>query len=278
MDTAEIARRNLIRLSAQEPPDLARAALAIAREEYPELDEERYLRKLDELAAQTRAGLPSGASVERRVGRLSSFLFHELGFAGNRADYHDPRNSFLNEVLDRRTGIPITLSLVYLEVGRRCGLDVHGVGFPGHFLCKVMLQGEGELVVDPFHRGQLLGIDELRRRYRAAVGEAVPFDPRVLRPARPREILVRMLQNLKTVYQRRGDAPRALSAVDRMLLLAPDNLRGLRDRAELCEELGGAAAAAAALERVLELEPSAVDTGELRARVRKLRGASRLLN
>lgn len=278
MDTAEIARRNLVRLSSQEPPDLARAALAIAREEYPELDEERYLRRLDELSAQARAGLPSGASAERRVGRLSSFLFHELGFAGNRADYHDPRNSFLNEVLDRRIGIPITLSLVYLEVGRRCGLDVQGIGFPGHFLCKVNLPGEGELVVDPFHRGQLLGMDELARRYRAAMGESAPFDRRALRAARPREILVRMLQNLEAVYQRRRDAPRALAAVDRLLLLAPDNLRGLRDRAGLCEQLGGASAAAAALERVLELEPAAVDAAELRSRARKLRSASRLLN
>ncbi len=278
MDASEIARRQLLRLSAEEPLDLARAALAIAREEYPELDEGRYLRRLDELAAQARAAVPSGASPERRVGRLNSFLFHELGFSGNRADYYDPRNSFLNEVLDRRTGIPITLGLVYLEVGRRCGLDVHGIGFPGHFLCKVGLGDEGELVVDPFHRGQLLALEELKRRYKAAVGDATPFDLRVLRPARPREILVRMLQNLKTVYQQRNDAPRALSAVDRLLLLSPDNLRGLRDRAELCEELGGATAAASALEKVLDLEPLAVDAAELRGRVHRLRRAARLLN
>lgn len=277
MDTIETARTELLRFAAQEPVDLARAALAIAREEYPQLDEGLYLRRLDEMGAQARTSVPAGASPERRMGRLNSFLFHELGFSGNRADYDDPRNSFLNEVLDRRTGIPISLSVVYLEVGRRCGLNVEGISFPGHFLCKVSL-GEHELVVDPFQRGQLVAMDEIKRRFRAAVGEAAPFDGRVLRAARPRDILVRMLQNLKQVYQKQGDGPRALSAVDRVLLLAPENVRSLRERADLREQLGGPAAAALDLEKVLALEPSAVDADELRARVQRLRGASRLLN
>lgn len=262
---------------AQEPVDLARAALAVAREEYPDLDENRYLRLLGTLAEGVQAGLPAGATVERRVGRLNAYLFHELGFAGNQTDYYDPRNSFLNEVLDRRIGIPLTLSIVYMEVGRRCGLRVDGVGFPGHFLCKVQLEG-GELVVDPFHRGQLLGIDDLRKRLASAVGEQVKFDLRVLRAARPREILVRMLQNLRSVYEERNDMPRALSAVDRLLLLAPDNVRGLRERAQLYEQLGGAAAAAADLEKVLQIEPRAADAAALRARVRRLREAGQYLN
>ena len=277
MDGAEESRRLLLRFGAQDPADLARGCFAIAREEYPELNEVDYLRALDELAADAMRGLPRGASPERKVGRLNSFLFHELGFNGNRTDYYDPRNSFLNEVIDRRTGIPITLSILYLEVGRRCGLRVDGVGFPGHFLCKVTLEG-GELVVDPFHKGQLLGLDEIKRRLAAAVGEGVKFDARVLRAARPREILIRMLQNLRTVYQERNDMPRALSAVDRLLLLAPENLRGLRDRAQLCEQLGGPAAAAADLEKVLALAPRATDAAALRARVRRLRGTGSLLN
>jgi regulator of sirC expression with transglutaminase-like and TPR domain len=267
----------LKRFVAQEPVDLARAALAVAREEYPELDESRYLRVLDRLADGVQAGLPAGATVERRVGRMNSYLFHELGFNGNHADYYDPRNSFLNEVLDRRTGIPISLCIVYMEVGRRCGLQVDGVGFPGHFLCKVHLAG-GELVVDPFHRGQLLGLDELKKRLASAVGDQVRFDPRLLRAARPREILVRMLQNLRAVYEERSDMPRALSAVDRLLMLAPDNVRGLRERAQLYERLGGAAAAAADLEKVLQIEPRATDAATLRARVRRLREAGQYLN
>jgi len=277
VDAGETSRRLLTRFVAQEPIDLARASLAVAREEYPELDEGRYLRILDELATGVQAGLPSGASPERKVGRLNAYLFHELGFKGNRADYYDPRNSFLNEVLDRRTGIPLTLCIVYMEVGRRCGLRVDGVGFPGHFLCKVIL-GDGELVVDPFSRGQLLGLEEIKKRLAAAMGNNVKFDSSVLRAARPREILVRMLQNLRSVYSERNDMPRALSAVDRLLLLSPENVRGLRERARLCEQLGGTLAAARDLEKVLQLEPDAADAATLRARVAKLRGSSRFLN
>ena len=277
MDSGEASRSLLQRFVAQEPIDLARASLAIAREEYPELDEGRYLRMLDELANGMHAGLPAGASPERRVGRLNAYLFHELGFEGNRTDYYDPKNSFLNEVLDRRVGIPLSLCIVYMEVGRRCGLRVDGVGFPGHFLCKVQL-GDGELVVDPFARGQLLGLDEIKKRLHAAVGDQVKFDSRVLRAARPREILVRMLQNLRSVYSEKNDMPRALSAVDRLLLLAPENIRGLRERAQLCEQLGGAAAAARDLEKVLELEPQASDAQALRAKVRKLRESARFTN
>jgi regulator of sirC expression with transglutaminase-like and TPR domain len=267
----------LRRYLAQEPIDLARAALAVAREEYPDLDEARYLRVLDRLAEGVQGGVPSGASPERRVGRMNTYLFHELGFSGNESDYYDPRNSFLNEVLDRRLGIPLTLCIVYMEVGRRCGLRVEGVGFPGHFLCKVQLDG-GELVVDPFHRGQLLGMEEIRRRLASAVGDQVKFDPRLLRAARPRDVLVRMLQNLRSLYHERKDMPRALSAVDRLLLLAPDNIRGLRERAQLYEQLGGSAAAAADLEKVLKLEPGVSDASALRARVRRLRDASQFLN
>jgi len=267
----------LRRYLAQEPIDLARAALAIAREEYPDLDEGRYLRLLDRLAEGVQSGVPAGASPERRVGRMNQYLFHELGFSGNQSDYYDARNSFLNEVLDRRLGIPLTLSIVYIEVGRRCGLRVEGVGFPGHFLCKVHLEG-GELVVDPFHRGQLLGLEEIKRRLSSAVGSPLKFDPRLLRAATARDILVRMLQNLRSLYQERNDMPRALSAVDRLLMLAPDNIRGLRERAQLYEQLGGSAAAAADLEKVLQLEPGASDASALRARVRRLRDALPFLN
>jgi len=277
VDAAEASRRLLRKLASAEQIDLLRASLAIAREEYPALVDADYVLKLDELAAGAMEGVPSGASPERRVGRLNTFLFHELGFSGNSGDYYDPRNSFMNEVIDRRAGIPLTLCILYMEVGRRCGLRVDGVGFPGHFLCKVGLEG-GELVVDPFQRGALLGLEEIKKRLAAAVGEQFKFDARVLRAARPREILVRMLQNLRSVYQERNDVPRALSAVDRLLLLAPGNVRGLRDRAQLCEQLGGRTAAAADLERVLELDPQANDAAVLRARVERLRGAATLLN
>ena len=277
VDPTAASRSELERLAAREPIDLARAALAIAHEEYPDLDEGRYLRTLDEFAAQVMRGLPAGALPERRVGRLTSVLFHELGFSGNEADYYDPRNSFLNEVIERRTGIPISLSVLYMEVGRRCGLRADGVLFPGHFLCKVTLD-EGELIVDPFHRGQILGLPELKRRLAAAMGEDARLDRRLLRPARPREILSRMLQNLRSIYLNKRDLPRALSCVDRLLLFVPDDARVLRDRARLYEMLGGAQAAAADLERVLGLDPNASDAATLRARLSRLRGSAGLLN
>ena len=277
MDSTAASRRDLQRLAARDPIDLARAALAIAREEYPQLDEERYLRLLDEFAAQVMHGLPSGALPERRVGRLNTVLFHDLGFAGNQADYYDPRNSFFNEVIERRTGIPLSLSLLYMEVGKRCGLSVDGVSFPGHFLCKVMLD-DGELIVDAFHKGQLLGLAELKRRFASAAGDAARFELRLLRPARPKEILARMLQNLRSIYLNKRDLPRALSCVDRLLLLVPNDARVLRDRARLYEMLGGARAAAADLEHILSLDPDAADSGTLRARLERLRGSARLLN
>ena len=270
MDAAAASRRALSSLIEREPIDVARAALAIAREEYPALEEGPYLRRLDDLAAAVQASLPSGASPERRVGRLNAFLFQEEGFSGNLADYYDPKNSFLNEVLDRRTGIPITLCILYVEVARRCGLRADGVGFPGHFLCKIRLD-EGELIVDPFHRGQLLGLDELKKRLLQAAGPQAKLDARVLRPARPREILVRLLQNLRQLYTQQSDWPRALSAVDRMLLVVPEDTRLLRERANAYEKLGGSQAAAHDLDEVLRLEPESPDAEEIRARVARLK-------
>ena len=276
MDALDFSRAALRRIAEKEPLDLARAALAIAHEEYPSLDEADYLRKLDEIAAQVMRSLPPGALPERRVGRLNLVLFRELGFRGNDSDYYDPRNSFLNEVLDRRVGIPITLSVVYLEVARRCGLAAQGVSFPGHFLCKVPLD-EGELIVDPFHRGRLLGRDDLQKLLESNSRDA-RLSARHLRPASGRDILARMLHNLRAVYLERHDVPRALSAVERLLVLAPSDGRTLRERADLYEKLGGSAAAAADLSRVLELEPLAKDAKTLRARVSKLRGTPALLN
>ena len=276
MDSVEVSRSALRRIAEKEPLDLARAALAIAHEEYPSLDEAAYLGKLDEIAAQVMRSLPPGALPERRVGRLNLVLFRELGFRGNDSDYYDPRNSYLNEVLDRRMGIPITLSAVYLEVARRCGLAAQGVNFPGHFLCKVPLD-EGELVVDPFNRGRLLGKDDLQKLLESTSRDA-RLSARHLRAASGRDILTRMLHNLRAVYLERHDVPRALSAVERLLLLSPSDTRSLRERAGLYEKLGGSAAAAADLTRVLELEPGAKDAHALRGRLARLRGAPALLN
>jgi regulator of sirC expression with transglutaminase-like and TPR domain len=260
---AELARLPEARI------DLALAALWIAAEEYPSLDPDAYLARLDALAAAAAPRLRGAGSDAERAERLLRFLHDEQGFRGNEERYDDPRNSFLNEVLDRRTGIPITLSLVLLEVARREGLALRGVSFPGHFLVK--LDGPEPLVLDPFF-GRVLGPAECSARLRAALGEGADFSPeRDLRAATPHEILVRMLANLKHLYLRGRDFGRALACCERILLLTPDAPLELRDRGLLFERLECFAAAAADLERFLQSAPDDDSAPAIRDRLRALR-------
>jgi len=242
----------LVKLPDQ-PIDVAEAALLIAGEEYPHLDIHAYLQRLDALAAGVREQVDNVAEAAAKIARLNQFLFVEQGFAGNDANYYDPRNSFLNDVLDRRTGIPITLSVVYAEVARRLGLTVMGVGFPGHFLVKYV--GPPEIIIDPFF-GSVITMDDCKERLQSLYGERAQFDGRLLRPATAREILVRMLSNLKQVYLEQRDRNRALACVDRILLLRPDAPRELRDRGILYQQLECFAAAVRDLERYLQLAPN----------------------
>jgi len=232
--------------------DLAEAALLIAQEEYPWLDVAAYLRRLDELAAAAGSELRQGLAPAERIARLNHFLFVECSFTGNSDDYYDARNSFLNDVLDRRTGIPISLSLVYSEVAQRLDLPVYGVSFPGHFLVKYV--GDEEIIIDPFF-GTVISTDECAQRLRGIYGDEARFDRRLLRPATAREILVRMLSNLKQVYIQQSDFERALACVDRILLLAPDTPRELRDRGIIYQRLECFAAALQNFERYLRLAP-----------------------
>jgi regulator of sirC expression with transglutaminase-like and TPR domain len=248
------ARERFIQLAslADDAIDLAEAALVIAAETYAGLDIAAYLGRLGSLAAAVGPRLAACKAAPERIARLRHFLSVEQGFSGNREDYYDPRNSFLNEVLDRRTGIPITLSLVYMEVGRRAGLPIRGVGFPGHFLTKY--QGDDEIIIDAFF-GQVLSEDECRERLRAVLGPEVVFERRYLDPASNKEILARILGNLKYVYLKRNQLPAALTCAERILLLSPDNARELRDRGLIYQQLECHRAAAADLERFLELAP-----------------------
>ena len=220
-------------------PDLAPAALAIARIEYPQLDASRYLRALDRMggaAANRIAALGENADLLRRVAGISAYLFKEQGFAGNRKHYDDPRNSFLNNVIDRRTGIPITLALVYIEVSRRAGLHIDGVNFPGHFLLRVQPGGadasfdEDQVIVDPFHGGAILSELDCRKLLRSHAGDEVPFDRRMLVRATKPEIIVRMLVNLKRVYVRMRSFPQAHATTELLLALDPAATTELRDR------------------------------------------------
>ena len=246
---------------------LAEAALWIAAEEHPALDVEEYLDRLDELAERARRRIAPYPSAERIV-RFNHFLFRELGLAGDSANYDDPRNSFLNEVLDRKLGIPITLALVYTEIGARIGLPVVGVGFPGHFLVRWM--GEREALIDPFF-GKLITREQCAAKLRSIYGPEAEMDDRLLAPATPREILARMLRNLKVNYLGRGDLARALSAVDRILIVTPDDAGELRDRGSLYFRLECFAAALADFERYLALAPGDAMAEEIRSRLPELR-------
>src|SRR3989454_12535336 len=214
-------REDFAALAAGERTDLARAAFAIARIAYPDLDPAPYLRQLDDLAAAVRPRLYPQASPEAAVTELAGYLFRECGFRGNREEYYDPRNSYLNDVLERRLGIPITLSVVLIETGARLGLPIEGVGFPGHFLVR-LAGNRGPLLLDPFFGGREIGEQELLARYRAAAGaDARALPPDALAPTGTPAILTRMLRNLLRVYLEQKDHAHALAAAELVLVLVP---------------------------------------------------------
>lgn len=236
---------------------LAEAALWIAAEEQPGLDPEPWLARLDEMGQRLRPRLEDLRDPLDRVERLAGFLSDEVGLRGNEADYYDPRNSYLNEVIDRRLGIPITLALVYIEVGRRAGVPLEGVGFPGHFLLRH--SHHTQLVIDPFDRGRLLTLDDCKEMLERLSNGTLPFDTRLLRPSTPRQILVRMLNNLRGVYLHRGEQLRVIGVLDRVLLLDPDDVGARRDRGLLSLRWGDPERGIEDLERYLVLEPEAPD-------------------
>lgn len=235
--------------------DLPRGALLISALLQPGLDPELHLRRLESLSIAAVASVARDAPLPERIRALNRFLFVEEGFSGNLDDYYDPRNSFLDQVLERRVGIPITLSLLYVEVARQVGIPAFGVGFPGHYLVRVG-EGAATLVLDPFASGASLGEDDLNQRLAEVYGEGaltIRANPALLRAATRRETLVRMLANLKGIYARDGDLQRALTTVDAILTLTPDSADDLRDRGLIYRELGYAPAALADLRRYGDL-------------------------
>ncbi len=235
---------------------LAPAALAIARVEYPALDPAPYLQRLERMgeAAEGRLQRHAQAGIGAQIATLNAYLFEELGFSGNAERYDDPRNSFLNEVLDRRLGIPISLALVYLEIGRRGGLRLEGVNFPGHFLVRAPDATE-DLIVDPFHAGALLSEVDCRHLLREYVGDETAFDRRLLATATRQHIVVRMLVNLKRLYVRMQSFPQARAAADLLLAVDPSALSELRDRGLLAYHMEDFASALRDLEAYLRLMP-----------------------
>jgi regulator of sirC expression with transglutaminase-like and TPR domain len=265
--------------------DLARACLLIAQDAYPGLDVEGYLGEIERFAARLRGRLQGARGAEERLVELNQFLFDELGFHGNARDYYDPRNSYLNEVLDRRTGIPLTLSVLYLEVGRRIGLALEGVSFPGHFLVRLPLRGS-MLVLDPFSGGEAQSEADLRARLRRVIPEGaagpvpveeLPLD-QFLEPAGKRQILARLLRNLKGIYREADKPERLLAVLNRMLVVAPEAHGDLRERGLVYQRLECYRAALKDLSDYVEREPDAPDIDEVRAKLVELGALCARLN
>lgn len=207
--------------------DLARAALLIARTEYPQLDVAAEIERLDRLARAVR--IAPRNTPQENIRALNEVLFEQENFCANLEDYEDPRNSYLNDVLARKKGIPITLSLVYLEVARRLLLPVVGVSFPGHFLVKY-LAGSDEIIIDPYHRGAIVTLEDCRALLQAHFGKETEFEPRYLDAAMPKQILARMLNNLKGTYSRRQNYPKVLTMIELSVAIDPSSRQDIRDR------------------------------------------------
>ena len=259
-------RRELVEalVAASNAPSvgLAQAALVIARTEYPRLDAERYLTVLDAMGhaahrvIEKETAESGDTSTLARIKAFNAYLFDDLHFIGNRDKYEDPRNSCLNEVLDRRTGIPITLALVYMEVGRRAGLQIDGVNFPGHFLVRcpeVGGRGNSGLIVDPFHGGALLSEHDCRVLLQKHVGEEVAFSKSLLAPATRPQIVIRMLLNLKRLYVHMRSFPQARDVTELLLAMTPSALSELRDRGLLAYHLNDVTGALRDLQTYLKL-------------------------
>src|SRR3990170_3314009 len=265
---AEMVRRR------DEALDLAGAALLIAREEYPDLRVEEYIEWLDSMAAELARRVDLGDGPQGVISIINRYLFEEMGFHGNQEDYFDPRNSLLNDVLDRRTGIPMTLSVVYIEVARRLGLPVRGVGLPGHFVVKYVTDSS-PILIDPFHGGALLSREDCHERVKAIYGPAAPFRESFLAAATKRQILARILYNLKGIYLRDKAHSRALGIVELLLALSPWDLEEVRDRGMIGFQLRSLGPARDDLETYLRYFPDAPDVSAVRQTLEAVRALER---
>ncbi len=244
--------------------DLGLGALLIAGIEHPDLDVTREVGRLDALAERVGSG---------DVHRLRRFLFEDEGFAGNADDYYDPRNSCLNDVLDRRLGIPITLCVLAIEVGRRVGLVVHGVGLPGHF----MASAEG-ILFDPFNAGAAVSRAEAGAVIARVLGKPVPLEDGHFSPVPKSQILVRMLANLRGVYVERKEWAKARAVMQRLMVVDPESPGHVRDYGTMLMKEGNFARGAAEWERYLGLHPRPRDADRVKAQLTEVRRAIASMN
>jgi regulator of sirC expression with transglutaminase-like and TPR domain len=249
----------------------------IACEEYPQLELSPYLEQLDHIAeAAQKSRNPSDSPMET-VQKINQVLFETYGFRGNTEDYYDPRNSFFNDVLDRRVGIPITLSTLYIEVSRRLDFRIAGVGMPGHFLVKYSDRRE-EFFVDPYNKGQILSHDDCRNRLHTMYGDALEFHDRLLGRVTNRQILWRMLNNLKDIYVKGHAIDKCLSIVDMMLMVDSEDLTQFRDRGLLRMQLRQFEGAGRDLRHYLKHSPNAEDRAEIETHIKELKRIRAMMN
>lgn len=266
------ARHRFAELALQPEPliDLTEVALVIALEEYPGLEVECYLRQLDRWSVAIRERLEGCADISRAIDQINRLLFEQEGFHGETDDYYSPHTAFMNEVLDRHIGLPITLSILYLEVSRRVGVHIAGVALPGHFLVKVSSPG-GDMLIDPFDGGRVLTSLECQKLLDEVFGGGVRLREHHLRSESKRRILARLLCHLKSVYLRRDDPEGALASVDRLLILDQNDPYEVRDRATLAMQTHRYTEALQSLQRYLSLRPEAEDRHAIREHIECLR-------
>jgi regulator of sirC expression with transglutaminase-like and TPR domain len=257
--------------------DLIRGALVIARTEYPQLEIEEYAGRVERMARRAAAMAPD-LDPQRTLAALNRVIFEEANLRGNREDYYDPRNSFLNDVLDRGLGIPITLSLIYMEVGKRIGFHLAGVGMPGHFLLKHYGDDDQERLIDCFNRGDILSRQDCQNRLDEIYSGEMKLRPEFLHPISRRQILMRMLNNLKTVYLSTRNFRKALPIADLILVIYPQSSEDLKQRALLRYSMGMHGLAAEDLDAYLKLAPKASDAEEIRQMMLSIRRMLALMN
>jgi regulator of sirC expression with transglutaminase-like and TPR domain len=246
------------------PVNVARAGLVFSKEiAYPDLQVDIYLARIEQLAGWAREVLHENVPVFLQARQLAEFLFQRFGFHGNTGEYEDPRNSYLNEVLDRRLGIPISLSVLYVAVAQSLGLPAYGVGLPGHFIAGVR-DPLGDVYFDPFHEGRQLTIEDCARLVDATAGLQGAFQTEWLEPAAPVDILARMLNNLRNIYLKQQAWPQLLAVAERLRLLQPDFPGHLRDLGLLYHQLGSLRQAVRYYEQYLQSSANAPDAETIR--------------
>src|SRR5215471_2290861 len=251
--------------------DLLRGALLIAETDYPQLRPELYVRKVEELAVRAKSRLADFSDPSESIPVLNEILFEEEGLRGNNEDYYDPRNSFINDVLDRKLGIPITLALLYEEVARRIGLPLFGVGMPGHFLLKHYDVDGGQVILDPFHGGVLLTVQECQQRLDQIYSGQMELQSEFLSSVSRRRWLTRMLNNLKTIYLSGRNFRKALLMADLILAIYPRSPEDVKQRAALRYNLGELRSALLDFEDYLKMLPEASDADDIRAVILSIR-------